>query len=212
MMRRLAGLLAVMLPMVVLAACSGSGYAVRPYAITRRADVWQNVALDADRRRLSALLDAWASARSEIGSDALAALGPLADPDVVVDAPSPGPGTYRCRLIRMGRRTGEPATVPVLVVGEPQPCTLAADGPVLRLVMQGGTQQLHGTLYPDDGRQVFLGTMALAGEMGRLAYGMDGARDQVGVLRAIGPARWRLELPWPRWQSRLLLVDISRAE
>jgi hypothetical protein len=207
MMRAPAALAALLL----VSSCAETGDAVRPYAITRRADVWQNVALDADRRRLAALLDAWASARAEIGAEALAALGPLADPDVVADALPPGPGAYRCRLVRMGRRTGEPATVPVLVVGDPQPCTLVADGPVLRLAMQGGPQQLNGTLYADDGRQVFLGTMALAGEMGRLAYGMDAARDQVGVLRAIGPARWRLELPWPRWQSRLLLVDITPA-
>ena len=58
---------------------------------------------------------------------------------------------------------------------------------------------------------VFLGTLRLAGEMGRLRYGEDAQRDQLGVLQAIGPGHWRIALPWPRWTARLVLIELRAA-
>jgi hypothetical protein len=55
---------------------------------------------------------------------------------------------------------------------------------------------------------VFLGTTALAGEMGIMPYGADPERDAVGALRAVAADQWRLELPWPAWQANLALVEI----
>jgi hypothetical protein len=43
------------------------------------------------------------------------------------------------------------------------------------------------------------------------AYNADAERNQVGVMRRLGPARWRLELPWPKWESTLDLIDIVPA-
>lgn len=203
-----------LLPLLWLAGCGGDDE-VRPYAVARRADVWQNVVLDRDRSRLAALYQAWRRARADAeaagGSGDLAALGPLGDSDAAIAWLPLPPGAYRCRVARLGAREGEPPP-PLMVAADPwRRCTIAADAALLRLEQDAGTQSFSGTLYPDNDRMVFLGTVRLAGEMGVLRYGTDMMRDQAGVVRRIGDRRWRIELPWPRWQSRLVLIELEPA-
>ena len=202
---------------LLLAGC-GQSDALRPYAVVRRADVWQAVISDADRGRLARLSDAWTLALADVdgagaGAD-LAALGPLAVPPAAVAdgaapaGPLPGPGDYRCRLVRLGWRQGAPRPAQPVTVEPWARCRLASDGILLRFETAAARQTLFGTLYPDVDRLVFLGSVALAGEPGRLRYGDDADRDQLGALDAIGPGHWRLALPWPRWTARLVLLEV----
>ena len=212
--------------LALLAACTRSDD-LRPYAIVRRADVWQAVITDADRGRLARLSGAWEQARADVrsaGADAdLAALGPvipaLAGSDLVDDnAPQvvlPGPGEYQCRAVRLGWRQGSPRNVPPVQAGTWAPCRLTADAILLKLDTQpdmvAGQQRYSGTLYPDVDRLIFLGSVALGGEMGRLHYGEDETRDQLGVLTMIAPGHWRIALPWPHWSARLTLIELRSA-
>lgn len=204
---------AAALLLLVLASCSRDDE-LRRFAVVRRADVWQAVITDQDRGRLSRLADAWDQARTDVagaGADAaLAALGPIAGPAMAVPK-LPGPGAYRCRLVQLGWRQGQPTLVPSVQAGAAAPCTLAADGVLLRLDADLAGQHHTGTLYPDVDRLVYLGSLALPGETGRRAYGEDRDRDQLGVLEAVGPAQWRIALPWPRWTARLTIIEISPA-
>ncbi|WP_017666769.1 DUF4893 domain-containing protein [Sandarakinorhabdus sp. AAP62] len=207
-----------LLALLLLAGCSKEDE-LRPYAVVRRADVWQAVISDPDRGRLSRLSDAWEQARTDIteaGRDAdLAALGPVAVDRPTASPAFPGAGTYQCRTILLGWRQGTPRTAPPVQASAWVPCTLAADGILLRLETAPGPQQYLGTLYPDVDRLIFLGTLRLAGDMGRLRYGEDAQRDQLGVLQAIGPnpnsGHWRIALPWPRWTARLVLIELRAA-
>ena len=211
MMRRALALLALL----VLAGCSGKDEELRPYAVVRRADVWQAVIKDQDRGRLARLSEAWDQARTDVaeaGAAAdLAALGPVAGEAIVVNPALPSAGDHQCRIIQIGWRQGSPRVSPAVQAGAWAPCRLSADGIVLRIETAPGPQQYMGTLYPDVDRLVFLGTVRLAGEMGRLRYGEDGQRDQLGVLQAIGPGHWRIALPWPRWTARLVLIELRAA-
>lgn len=214
MMPRLPLLPALLLAPLLLAACS-KGDDLQPYAVVRRADVWQAVIRDGDRGRLARLSDAWKEAEADIaaaGATAdLAALGPVADPALAATAPLPGPGPAQCRIIRLGWRQGSARVSPPVQAEAWAPCTLAADGILLRLETAPGRQQFAGTLYPDIDRLVFLGSVRLGDEVGRLRYGEDRDRDQLGVLTALGPGHWRLALPWPRWSARLTLIEIRAA-
>lgn len=211
MMRRALALLALL----VLAGCSGKDEELRPYAVVRRADVWQAVIKDQDRGRLARLSEAWDQARTDVaeaGAAAdLAALGPVAGEAIIVNPALPTAGDHQCRIIQIGWRQGSPRVSPAVQAGAWAPCRLSADGIVLRIETAPGPQQYMGTLYPDVDRLVFLGTVRLAGEMGRLRYGEDGQRDQLGVLQAIGPGHWRIALPWPRWTARLVLIELRAA-
>ncbi len=207
-MRLVAALLATGL---LLAGC-GSGDELRRYSIVRRADVWQAVISDADRRRLSRLVEAWDQARADVaaaGADpALAELGPLTGKAVQPLRP-PQPGAYRCRLVQLGWRQGQSTNVPPVQAGPAAACTLAAQGVLLRLDADIGGQHHIGALYPDIDRLIYLGSVALPGEPGRHSYGEDRDRDQLGVLEATGPQQWRIALPWPRWTARLTLIEIT---
>ena len=198
---------------LLMSACS-KGDDLRRYAVVRRADVWQAVIADADRRRLSRLSDAWEQARIDVAragaGDALAALGPLTGPAQAMPQ-LPRAGAFRCRLVHLGWRQGQPQDVPAVQAGPFQPCRLAADGVLLRFEADTGGQQQIGTLYPDVDRLIYLGTVKLADEPGRHAYGEDGDRDQLGVLEQVAPDQWRIALPWPRWTARLTLIDIRPA-
>ena len=185
---------------------------------------WQGQIQDEDRGRLAGLWRSWTRAISDIeagGAGAnLRALGvvgvppvePLPGrPDMLELGRLPGAGVYQCRIIRMGLRDdgwprddGQPLTL-----GEWGPCNIGA-GPrdTESFDMLAGAQRVHGRLWADGDRMVFLGALALASETGIRRYGDDPDRDAIGVLRPVGDGHWRLELPWPRWQSNLMLVEI----
>ncbi len=175
---------------------------------------WQTLIGDADRKRLAGLWDAWtrslAQAKAQGDDAAVMALGPVAVPDAARAAAFPAPGAYRCRSVRLGLRDvdGVVRPGPAVSASAFAPCRMDAAGGALRFEQSAGTQRVAGRLFPDGDRMVFLGAMALAQEHGVMAYGADGDRDQVGVLRAYGEGRWRLELPWPKWQSNLELIEI----
>ena len=186
-----------------------------------RPQSWQKTIRDADRKRLAGLWTAWTRALAQADGAGrmpqVTALGALADADAARAAPAPPPGRYRCRTVKIGIRddgTRLPAgavAAPVLMASGYAPCTITAQAGLLWFEQTGGAQRIAGKLYPDGDRQVFLGAMALAGESGVRSYGTDRDRDQVGVLRAFADQRWRLELPWPMWQSNLAIIEIAPA-
>jgi hypothetical protein len=65
-------------------------------------------------------------------------------------------------------------------------------------------------LLPGDAnRMIFLGTMMLGDETSALEYGRDAERDMAGALERVGPRRWRLVIPWPRWESMLDVIELT---
>lgn len=183
-------------------------------AVPARADPrpWRTAITEPDRRRLALLWRAWRDARDQIAAaghaDELTKLGDIADPALFAEGGPPAPGNYRCRTIKLGART---PGMPVMVMAAARPCRIEEAGEFLRLVSPLGAQRTAGLLYPDDDRMIYLGAVSLGSESGLFAYKRDAERDQVGVLHRIGAARWRLELPWPKWESALDIVEITPA-
>lgn len=173
---------------------------------------WRTAITEPDRRRLALLWRAWREARDQIDAAGHAAelkkLGDIADPALFADGGPPPPGDYRCRTIKLGART---PGMPVMVMAAPRPCRIEEAGEFLRLVSPLGAQRTTGLLYPDGDRMIYLGAVSLGSESGLFPYKRDAERDQVGVLNRVGAARWRLELPWPKWESALDIVEIVPA-
>lgn len=195
---------------VLLTACASGKPAVPPPE-EASVPVWTEVVVPEDRERLRRLPEAWttalAQAREAGYAPELEALGPLADPAAALPDPAPRPGRYRCRTIKIGSQSGLLAFVAYSWFE----CEVSTSGELLRLDKLTGSQRQHGTLYPDtEHRLVFVGTLALgSGETAAPTYGADPERNVVGVMQRIGPGRWRLVQPWPRYESLLDLLVLE---
>jgi hypothetical protein len=172
-------------------------------------DDWHRRLTDRDRTRLHDWRGAWiaalAHARAGGATAGIAAEGALLMPDAAIDGPPPPDGDYRCRVVKLGAQS--PAGLELASYPGSR-CRISKG----RFIKLDGAQRPSGRLYPfDGGRTVFMGAMALGDEAGALPYGRDPDRDMVGVLEKIGPRRWRLVLPYPRWESLLDVIDLVPA-
>ncbi len=171
---------------------------------------WRQAITEPDRRRLSLLWKAWVQAKAQVTETGRAAewtaLGDLADPAAYAEGGPPAPGNYRCRTVKLGSRN---PGMPVWAMSATTPCRFEMAGDDLRFVAPLGAQRTAGRLYDDGDRMVYLGAVSLGSESGLFAYARDAERDQVGVLRRIGAKCWRLELPWPKWESTLDVIEIT---
>lgn len=180
-----------------------------------RADVdidWRRVATSADRGRIRGWRGAWIAALAQVDPQEIAREPALFDPDRALVDPLPPAGAYRCRTYKLGARAG---IGPTFTTSGWFACRIGAgDGEaVVSLVKLDGSQRPVGTIFADtDARAIFLGTMELGDERRAMRYGRDASRDMAGLIERIGPQRWRVVLPYPRFESLLDVVELVPAE
>ena len=133
----------------------------------------------------------------------------LFDPDRVLPGATPPSGAYRCRVYKLGANGTAMRNVTTYPAVD---CMIEDEGDVSSLYKVSGTQRPVGLVFPDSkSRAIFLGTMVLGDETKPLDYGQDAHRDLAGYIERIGPHRWRLVLPRPRFESLLDVVEIVPA-
>ena len=204
-------------PLLIIAATVAVGGCVpvkeKPRAIVSvgepvKSDLWQGIASAADQQRLANVSGAWAAgladARKAGFATALRDDAELVKSNAALARPAPTPGSYRCRLVKLG---GKPAFEKF----KPFFCYVEVDGNLLTIVKQTGSQRPAGRLWEDDipTRLVFLGSLALGDEETPLAYGDNPRRDMAGILERTGPFRWRLVIPWPQDGSKLHAYELT---
>ena len=187
-------------------ACAISACAMQPAARPRATAVmaelpaaeaaWRDALKPEDSATIDALPGAWLAARAKVvraNRTAMNRENGLVEPAAALDHPALPPGSYNCRVIRVGGTAGRGGyrVFPeqfCFVRGEP-------DGK-LSFNKQTGSDLPNGWLYPDgDKRYVFLGAQQLKPGQTSLAYGTDRSRDIVGVVERVGPFQWRLVIP-----------------
>lgn len=171
---------------------------------------WRRVATAADRIRLRGWRQAWVDAVAKVTAladvAALRADPLLFDPDRALPGASLPAGAYRCRVIKLGANG---TAMHNLTTYPAVDCMVRDEGDVSSLYKVSGPQRPVGLIFPDSGsRGVFLGTMVLGDETKPLNYGQDAKRDLAGYVERIGPRRWRMVLPQPRFESLLDVVEI----
>ncbi|CAN5469010.1 hypothetical protein BH10PSE14_BH10PSE14_27340 [soil metagenome] len=181
--------------------------------VPARAD-WHRVVTDADRERLRTWRESWVAAvtkaRAAGRGPQIDALGALLDPDrALPDGAIPPPGHYHCRVYKIG------ANGPAMQDFTAYPaadCAVEAEGEVSSLYRVAGPQRPVGLLFDDvPGRAVFLGTLVLGDETKPMVYGQDTQRDLAAYVERIGPNRWRMIFPSPRFESLLDVVELTPA-
>ena len=176
-----------------------------------KSQVWKQVATDADEDRIARLGLAWQEAIADARkgyADEIRKEGVLLRPRSSMARPAPTPGSYNCRLIKLGRAS--PKAKPYENF-KPFFCYVEVEGDLLTIVKQTGSQRPAGRLWEDDDptRLIFLGSLALGDEQQPLAYGDDPKRDMAGVFDRIGPFKWRLVIPWPQSTSKLDVFELT---
>jgi len=176
-----------------------------------KADAWKAVATAADEDRLARLGLAWQEALDDASKTNNADIrreGKLLLPRSALPRPEPTPGSYNCRLIKLGKATAKSKPYETF---KPFYCYVEVEDDLLTIVKQTGSQRPAGRLWVDDEptRLVFLGSLALGDETAPLAYGDDPKRDMAGVLERIGPFKWRLVIPWPQSTSKLDVFELT---
>jgi hypothetical protein len=170
---------------------------------------WRAQLSGPDRSRLRTWRESWlkalTNARQYGAASQIANERPLLDPDAAIGSASPPSGAYKCRTIKVG---SQGQTGSGFVAYPWMDCRIDGD----RFTKLTGTQRAIGDLHRDEaGRLVFVGAMALGDEQGAFAYGRDDERDMVGIVEQLGPRRWRLVVPQPRWESLLDVTEIVPA-
>ena len=208
--------ISVSLMMVFVAACATPQ--PRPDVVATvteeprtKTDVWTEIATDADEQRLARLGLAWQEAlrdaRRGYGRE-IKAEGALLQPRAALARPAPTPGSYHCRLVKLGKAT---ASAVAFERFKPFFCYVEVEGDLLTIVKQTGSQRPAGRLWEDDrpDRLIFLGSLALGSEEQPLAYSEDPKRDMAGVFERVGPFKWRLVIPWPQSSSKLDVFELT---
>ena len=176
-----------------------------------KAEVWKAVATAADEDRLARIGLAWQEALADAKkgyADDVRREGALLRPRAALPRPAPTPGSYNCRLIKLGKATAKSKAFEGF---KPFFCYVEVEDDLLTIVKQTGSQRPAGRLWEDDDstRLIFLGSLALGDEQQPVAYGDDPKRDMAGVLERIGPFRWRLVIPWPQSTSKLDVFELT---
>jgi hypothetical protein len=198
-------------PLLMLLALSGCNVLEQPNGlIARWTTAYKEVISENDRVRLrdwrKSFEAALKDARTAGHAAEIAREGALLDPDAALAGPAMPNGEYRCRVIKLGAKdTGN-----LDLVSYPGfRCRVTADKQLQRLAKLSGSQRYVGLIFPDDAiRSVFLGTLVLGDERRALQYGQDQQRDVAGYVERIGPNRWRLVMPRPRFESQLDVMEL----
>ncbi|HEX8838881.1 MAG TPA: DUF4893 domain-containing protein [Sphingomicrobium sp.] len=176
-----------------------------------KSETWKSVATAEDKNRLERLDAAWEEALSEASRSNRAEIrreGKLLQPASGLPRPELTPGSYNCRLIKIGKARPKTRAFESF---KPFFCYVEVQDNQLTIVKQTGSQRPVGLLWEDDTptRLIFLGSLALGDETTPLAYGDDPKRNMAGVLERIAPFKWRLVIPWPQSTSKLDIFELT---
>ena len=157
----------------------------------------------------TAFTAALAKARAAGHGAEIDAEGPLLQPDsAIAGGPIPN-GAYRCRVIKLGAKS---AGLLDYIAYPAFDCRIQQEKNVQGFAKMTGSQRPVGLVFPGEAmRQVFLGSLVLGDEARAMQYGRDPERDVVAWVERIDPARWRMVLPYPRFESLTDVIELVPA-
>jgi len=112
-------------------------------------------------------------------------------------------GNWQCRTIKVGG-------LGYLVVYDWFKCRVTDDGSGWKLLKLTGSQRTSGRFYDEnDKRLIYLGSFFVNDDPVK-PYGSGTDTDQVGYAFRTGDKEWRIELPAPRFESVLDILEFRK--
>lgn len=172
---------------------------------------WKQVATSIDLDRIARIGAAWndglAEARARRHDGEIQKEGALLDPAGALPRPAVPPGTYRCRVIKLG--VGASGRGRAYQSFKPFTCFVSVEERLLVFIKATGTELPAGRLWEDgETRLVFLGATAARPGIPAPAYSAQPARDRSGVIERVGDFRWRLVSPWQSKDARIEVMEL----
>ena len=194
--------------LLLLGGCGGG--TLEPKPPKTQPNDWRVVATQADRDRIARWRQAWIAGLDKAvasgNASQIAGQGPLLKPDLALDDPLLPAGDYRCRTFKLGAQAKgllDYVAYPAFT------CRVTMADGALHLAKIDGSQRPVGDIFPDEGRRmIFLGAMVLGDEARPRSYGRDAERDMAGIVERVGPRRWRIAFPYPRWESTIDILEL----
>lgn len=179
-----------------------------PAMVPQKTNDWRAVVTPADRERLrdwrDTFVKAIAAARASGHAVEIDAEGALLMPDAALGGAIPD-GMYACRIFKVGAKSEGMLDF----ISYPAFKCKVDTGQRRHLAKLTGSQRAAGIIFPGgELRDVFLGTLALGDEQRAYAYGVDEMRNVAGYVERIGPARYRLLMPQPHYESQLDVMEL----
>lgn len=174
---------------------------------------WRLVATVNDRGRLrdwrSSFVGALAAARRSGAGAKIDAESALLRPDAALPGPHLANGAYRCQMTKLGAKS---AGLLDYVAYPPFVCRVRQERELQGFAKLSGSQRQVGLIFPGDPlHDVFLGTVMFGDENRAMQYGGDPDRDIAGYVERVGPARWRLIMPRPVFESQMDVIELVPA-
>ncbi|MGD9738739.1 MAG: DUF4893 domain-containing protein [Bauldia sp.] len=191
--------------LAALVAVPASSLAQTPPAEWVADKTWQAIVTPFDADRLLNMAETRAGALQEAAVAAdFAEVVELADAPTAYSGLDDILGVWRCRTIKLG------GLLPLTIYSY-FACEIGRDANGYFIAKTTGSQRFTGRLYLGDmpGELVFVGAGHYTGEQ-PLAYDADPERNEVGVLRQLGPGWLVLELPKPIFESNHDLIEFVR--
>ena len=172
---------------------------------------WKQVATTIDLDRVARIDTAWseglAEARARRHAREIDKEGALLEPSAALPRPAVPPGTYRCRVIKLG--FGANGRGRAYQSFNPFTCFVSVEAQLLVFIKATGSELPAGRLWEDgETRLIFLGATAARPGIPAPAYGMEAARDRSGVIERVGDFRWRLVSPWQSKDARIEVMEL----
>jgi len=172
---------------------------------------WKQVATTTDLDRIARTGAAWENglneARAHRHGSEIDAEGPLLDPTSALARPALPPGTYRCRIVKLGFGPGKRGKS--FQTFKPFTCFVSVEDALLVFIKANGTDLPAGRLWDDsETRLVFLGAMAPRPGLPAPAYSTEPERDRSGVVERVGDFRWRLVIPWQSKDAKIEVMEL----
>lgn len=167
----------------------------------------ESLITDADRDRLAkfeaARMEGLAEARKEGAAADIAVVDEMLARQLLSFSGFSLTGNWQCRMIKLGG----PAP---LVIYSWFRCRVTDDGSGWRLEKISGSQRTVGRFFDEsDTSLTYLGSFFIDGDAPR-AYGAGKDSDQAGRALRDGKERWRIEFPWPRYESKFDILEFRR--